>query len=570
MVHPQEVPVEFLYFICYSFSIHENWLDWSHSYGGLVSQKPMDHYPWEQLRIYGLITRVLGMSKLSPLHTSTQNPYWIPEIQEALENKHVEAVEGEGTASHVFREHEDCFSRLPMELCEEILMPLPSKDVANLRMASRSFARITLSQAFWKSRFKSGFEREHIFEVSESKHPEYVSSHRDWRVLYHKTSLSVLPSRGLANRPKTWTNPSVLPSRGLANRRRIWTSCRPLVDILKSRPLDMTESTGLEDASEWSWRGVGGEAALDMPHHFFPSTSCKVLKERAVPLPSEITEILASTVTFYDKVYITGLRIVGQDQSDTVLGYISGEEASLDLRSEDGKPGILTGFIAAVDASGIRGLKATLLDGRISEWAGQGDEIPVTLRLCTDKLVTHLKGGFDVSLVVSQLCSRLTSPQGFKMVWLSIPSEHTHEETSPHVPLRTTALWYPDVPPKEHYLHDSSFAGRALPLTQHRPLIRVMFGGPNGSYLKYLTKISVTVSRGFVAGLEFEYEAPGSPIGRMRACRSTTSADDSVKIPFAIDGPGGEILTGMQVKGDFWPSSSPSSQNGAVIALAVC
>ena len=93
-----------------------------------------------------------------------------------------------------------------------------------------------------------------------------------------------------------------------------------------------------------------------------------------------------------------------------------------------------------------------------------------------------------------------------------------------------------------------------------------MFGGPNGSYLRYLTKITATVSKGFVAGLDFQYETPGSPIGIIQACRGTNSADNSVKIPFKIDGPGGEILTGMQVKDDFW---SPG-QNGAVVALTVC
>ena len=127
------------------------------------------------------------------------------------------------------------------------------------------------------------------------------------------------------------------------------------------------------------------------------------------------------------------------------------------------------------------------------------------------------------------------------------------------------ALWYPSIPPNNQFLYDSSFPGKALPLTQYRPLIRVMFGGPDGSYLQYLTKITVTVSKCFVAGLDFQYEAPGSPICSIQACRGTTSADNSVKIPFEIDGPGGEILTGMQVKDDFW---SPS-QNGAVVALAV-
>ena len=383
MMHPQDVPIELLYYICYSFPIrHEHWLDWGHTYGGLVTQKPADHYPWERLRIYQLITRVLGMSILSPLHSSKHDPYEIPELKQVLECLPVEDAVSVGTISAIFRGQKDCFSRLPVEICEEILMPLSSRDVVNLRMASRSFARITLSQSFWKSRFGAGFEREYMFELSmgNGSHTIPEATRRDWRALYHYTSATGLSSRGLANR------------------QRIWKSCRPLVDILKSNPLEMFEPTGLENVREWSWRGVGGETVLETPFFFNPSIPCKVFRERAVPLPSEVLEILVSTVNFHDKVYVTGLWIVAQGQPNTGLGFIlPGRETHIDLRTKEGKPGVITGFITAVDANGIRGFRVTLLDGRVSEWAGQGDDIPTTLRLCTDKPISHLKGGFDVS-----------------------------------------------------------------------------------------------------------------------------------------------------------------------------
>ncbi|KAL1956055.1 hypothetical protein VTO42DRAFT_7650 [Malbranchea cinnamomea] len=538
MMHPREVPVESLYYIFYSLPINSrNWVDWGHSYGGLVSQRPTDYYPWEQRRISGLVTRVLGMSKLSPLSCSTQDPLDIPELRQALEGDwQGEVNEDEGAISYAFWKQKDCFAELPVEICEEILIQLSSRDVVNLRMASRSFARISLSEYFWKSRFSPGFEREYIFEARLFD-PGTGATQCGWKALYHRTNLNVVPSRGLANR------------------RRIWESCRSLVDVLKSEPLDATEPTGLEDTGEWPWRGVSGDAAPISQVFWYPSAACRVFKERAVRLPSEILEMLVSTVTFCHKVYITGLQIVAQGQPNTALGYIvPGRERVLNLRGDGGKPGVVTGFITAVDASGIRGFRVTLLDGRVSEWVGQSDEIPKTLRLCTDKPITHLHAAFD----------------GFKMVQLSIPGKHLNvEDRAPHLPLRTTALWYPDIPPENHSLHDSSFAGKALPLTQYRPLIRVMFGGPNGSYLKYLTKISVTVSKGFVAGLDFEYNAPGSPVDRMRACRSTSTADDSVKIPFSIDGPGGEILTSMEVRGNFWPPSSIGQYSGAVTALSV-
>jgi hypothetical protein len=160
------------------------------------------------------------------------------------------------------------------------------------------------------------------------------------------------------------------------------------------------------------------------------------------------------------------------------------------------------------------------------------------------------------------------------MVCLAVPDIATSsgsEECSPHLPLRTTALWYPDIPPENLYLYESSFAGRDVPLSEYHPLVRVMFGGPRGAYLKYLTKISVTVSNAMIVGIDFDYESKGSPVDCLRACRSTMSADDSVKITFLIDGPGGEILTGMQVKGDYWLNSlEPGSfRTGAITSLEV-
>lgn len=79
-----------------------------------------------------------------------------------------------------------------------------------------------------------------------------------------------------------------------------------------------------------------------------------------------------------------------------------------------------------------------------------------------------------------------------------------------------------------------------------------MFGGPQGSYLKYLTRISVTVSGQMIVGINFEYGGEGAPVERLQAGHNAITVDNSLKIPFTLDGPGGEILTGIQVNGDYW------------------
>lgn len=154
---------------------------------------------------------------------------------------------------------------------------------------------------------------------------------------------------------------------------------------------------------------------------------------------------------------------------------------------------------------------------------------------------------------------------------LAVPDIKKDDGSPPHLPLRTTAIWYPGIPSEDFHLHEDSFAGRDVPLSDYRPLVQVMFGGINGSYLKHLTRISVTVSNTVIVGIDFDYESEGAPIDRLRACRSTMSADDSVKITFPIDGPGGEILTGMQVKGDYWMSTvdSDARRHGAITSLDV-
>jgi U3 small nucleolar RNA-associated protein 4 len=102
------------------------------------------------------------------------------------------------------------------------------------------------------------------------------------------------------------------------------------------------------------------------------------------------------------------------------------------------------------------------------------------------------------------------------------------------------------------------FVGRDVFLQDYRPLVHVMFGGERGNLLRYLTRISVTVFNAAIAGIDFFY-TDDSSMEYLQACPSTASVDDSVKIPFIIDGPGGEQLTSCQPDGDFLSASTSHS-----------
>ncbi|BAE56433.1 unnamed protein product [Aspergillus oryzae RIB40] len=119
--------------------------------------------------------------------------------------------------------------------------------------------------------------------------------------------------------------------------------------------------------------------------------------------------------------------------------------------------------------------------------------------------------------------------KGFKMVSLAVPTDlqplFPDDTSGEHLPLRTTGLWYPEIPPSSYHLHDDVFAGRNISLHDYRPLVHVMFGGRRGSLLKYLTRISVTVSNAAIVGIDFFY-TDDSPLAGMTLSKSPSSSMD--------------------------------------------
>jgi U3 small nucleolar RNA-associated protein 4 len=126
-----------------------------------------------------------------------------------------------------------------------------------------------------------------------------------------------------------------------------------------------------------------------------------MLYQQTVRLPDQISRIAVSLLLFNGKQYLSGIRFIPRGKPSVLLGYIIPEkEIILDVADEDGNEGTLTGFISAVGPSGIHAVRATLLDGHLSAWAGRPEDLPMTLRLCMQERVTHLKGGFDVRIFV--------------------------------------------------------------------------------------------------------------------------------------------------------------------------
>ncbi|RAL16192.1 F-box domain protein [Aspergillus homomorphus CBS 101889] len=83
----------------------------------------------------------------------------------------------------------DALRRLPFELIETIAALLPTRDVLNLRHASRGVTPIFASTPFWKTRFYLNGERGFLLPVVRGQLGGGSSRRRDidWRLLYHST-----------------------------------------------------------------------------------------------------------------------------------------------------------------------------------------------------------------------------------------------------------------------------------------------------------------------------------------------------------------------------------------------
>lgn len=136
------------------------------------------------------------------------------------------------------------------------------------------------------------------------------------------------------------------------------------------------------------------------------------------------------------------------------------------------------------------------------------------------------------------------------MVGLAVPDvpspNAATDETEQILPLRSNAIWYPDIPPESVCLHGDSYSGKVVSSTEYRPVIHSIFGGSRGIYLKYLTQISALCSRSAIVGLEFSYRGRGSPI-RHKQLHCLINPEHLNKINFNINGPTGELITRVQV-----------------------
>ncbi len=132
------------------------------------------------------------------------------------------------------------------------------------------------------------------------------------------------------------------------------------------------------------------------------------------------------------------------------------------------------------------------------------------------------------------------------MVSIAVPQQTcVTASANGHGKLRRSALWYPNVPPPLVNLNEDFF----LPLQSYtwgyRPLFWTRFGGPSGSYLSHLIKITASWAGGLLR-MDFLFDRK-IPDDCQRFGQHEDSENGTV-IEFSVDGPGGEVIDQVEVR----------------------
>lgn len=171
----QLIPLERLLYVFESvpyFKYPSDYRLWGHNYGGLLLFNRRSATPWRyDLMVSCLASRAARLGR--------DDPFSIFNTQQFL-SEHPQLPPEESIHFTVqSRPLNDCFSRIPQEIVDEIIMYVPTADALRCRLVSRALGAIVSSQRFWASRFEPCGEYGFLFEVQ-----PVAKSPRDWRSLY--------------------------------------------------------------------------------------------------------------------------------------------------------------------------------------------------------------------------------------------------------------------------------------------------------------------------------------------------------------------------------------------------
>lgn len=396
-------------------------LDWGHEYGGvfcLLGDKD-DYFPWEYS--WRFAERDFGPGR--PGSAFTTNPLGSSEVESILAEPRQEPPRPPRrsfspppcpSSQASFGRDMDIFHSLPEELCCAIATYLPTADLLNARLASRSFWDTFASQQFWASRFNggrsAGAERSWLFEalsgtIGPAGAPGRGVTTRDWRWLYRRTVDARL---GPAAR----------------NRKRVWGLIHDIMELLDlswnelpppgALPWLCQPSPALPDPHQeteasprLSWIVAAG-CIREGEDGFGPLRGASTrVKSQRVAIPADgMARIGTWTIRHGGATYIAGLSITPRSGQILRLGYTAAAAAPGGTCIDLDNDAVLTGFNVALGPAGIHALQAVSSGSRggtagvqLSAWLGNPEDGPRTERLSAvvaDGKIMVLEFGFDV------------------------------------------------------------------------------------------------------------------------------------------------------------------------------
>ncbi|KAG4293680.1 hypothetical protein FPRO06_00265 [Fusarium proliferatum] len=417
-------------------------LDFGHDYGGVAAQ---DY----EGSIEVLVSLFRKPEKMGEMLRA--NPFEIPALKKAINfsaRMQQDAFQSILDRSNLSAD-KDVFNYFPPEILEKIVTFLPSPNVHSLRLASRVFATLSLSERFWVSRFTEGHEFDCLPEV-------FATPPTSWRALF--LSLHI------------WASDNM----GMGNRKRIWPLVKDFHETLgQMKDVDCLGNiinTTFEPEAPKSMPKreslITAERYISEPVTHFMGGS-RALRARFAEFPQKL-RIMLMSVSFFDTPdgeYISGLMFVGADGVFESLGYTHKSQMEHITLSEDQ---CVKGFEVALDVCGFRAIAAITEDGTTSSWAGDPSDHP-------RRRLTDVEG---ISLIIAEF-------DALKLVSLS------RDRITKNLEPRDRLLWHPEIPSPELFLDG------VLPLDEKRssnvPITTVFFGENDGRYIRQMDSIDTHI-----------------------------------------------------------------------------
>ncbi|PPJ58328.1 hypothetical protein CBER1_04528 [Cercospora berteroae] len=467
-VAPQKIDTARLLKVCGSVPYYSSCdgLAWEHRYDEFLSRDNEMEFLWG--RDYGTTSSAphadFRLMEASYANADPEHPMIsLPDDYVAPQPPHRPRGNGSGA---------DGFAQFPLELLEMIAVLLPTRDVFHLRYTSRSFLPIFESKSFWKSRFQKEGDRGFLFDLLAE--PEKV----DFRALWRPSA----------------------ENRRLSNRRRIWSILQEVVQLMDMKISVVKAKCGSRPPKEDEFIEVS--ANIQQQTSFFRHDALFGLTAAPNLVPSKYH----------------GLRGSCEYQcrrSSVSIGYTSRQFESFEVDAE------VTGFIIAMGARGLHGIRILTAAQKASPWPGDPTGTPITGRLLNVRPISNLGIQFD----------------GFKIISRYVKSGKAIDAL---VGLQKQAIWYPRVPQPSLHVQDQH--QRYPP--DFQPIFWTQFGGARGNLLKHLTSVSIS-RQNSICGISFDYADTAPATTRLAMLGYPPDEYSCGTKRFSVDGPAGERITSI-------------------------